>query len=561
MIHLGDIGKIKDAPAVDCVVGGSPCQDLSVAGLRAGLEGNRSGLFREMVRVIKEMRERDAQSGRTGDMARPRFVVWENVVGAYSSNGGKDFAEVLNSFVRIAQPEAPDVPVPDKWPLFGGMRDMDGRWSLAWRTHDAQYWGVAQRRRRISVVVDLGGDCAGKILFEPRSLSGDPEKVGAERKGAPDAARQGTESAVSFTYRGRKRSLAAEPGMKQQTYVAFQQNASGEVRENEVAYTVSTNSNASGRNTPMVAAFMGGQGEKAGGLGYAEEQSPTLKASPSGGNTVPDLVYDARGNGEGKVVSTITGDHQNRITDYTSVVVKASFQNTGRGWWNEGETAETVRTPCGGDSTKANLTYQSVSGTLSQGAHPGSYNGQDAYNDMLIAAVDCRNATENESVNGTLQAKEQGQNLNSNNVVRTGKTVRRLTPLECERLQGYPDGWTDIPPMECDINFWRPVWDTWDDICGHKHHSDKQIVKWLKSAPTDGARYKAMGNSIALPFWQHLFSRMVPYLGDRPTLGSLFDGVGGFPLCWSRCGGTTLWASEIEPFPVRVTKYREEMFG
>ena len=134
MIHLGDITKIHggEAPVVDVVIGGSPCQDLSIAGKRAGLAGARSGLYMEQIRLIKEMRERDMASGRTGEFVRPRYMVWENVPGAFSSNGGKDFAAVLEEAIRIAEPEAPDIEVPEKgWNTWGGttMRwEDDGAW-------------------------------------------------------------------------------------------------------------------------------------------------------------------------------------------------------------------------------------------------------------------------------------------------------------------------------------------------------------------------------------------------------------------------------------------------
>ena len=168
MRHLGDITKIdgRTAPWVDCIIGGSPCQDLSIAGKRAGLAGARSGLFMEQIRLVKEMRE-------ASGAAYPRFMVWENVPGAFSSNKGQDFAAVLEETIRIVEPEAPDIEVPGKgWPTWGGYRDVDGRWSVAWRTLDAQYWGVPQRRKRIYLVADFGGNTAPKILFEREGLSG-----------------------------------------------------------------------------------------------------------------------------------------------------------------------------------------------------------------------------------------------------------------------------------------------------------------------------------------------------------------------------------------------------
>lgn len=171
MNHLGDITRINGAEVVPvwCITGGSPCQDLSIAGKRAGLAGARSGLYMEQIRIVKEMREHDRSIGRTGELVRPRYMVWENVPGAFSSNfkdGFGDFGAVLEEAVRIAEPgfSLPRLPDKQRWTKAGGMLG-DG-WSVAWRTHDAQYWGVPQRRRRISMVVDFNGHTAGDILFE-----------------------------------------------------------------------------------------------------------------------------------------------------------------------------------------------------------------------------------------------------------------------------------------------------------------------------------------------------------------------------------------------------------
>lgn len=191
--------------------------------------------------------------------------------------------------------------------------------------------------------------------------------------------------------------------------------------------------------------------------------------------------------------------------DATDLVV-ATFQNTGQGWWNESDIGATLRTPCGGDSNKANL----------------------------VVAIDCRNATESAEVFHTLQSKPGGgQSLNCTPCVRLGSIVRRLTPLECERLQGYPDTWTNIGP--------------WTDSAG-KLHKDC----------SDSPRYQALGNSIALPAWAYVLTRLSLCVGtERPTMASLFDGIGGFPLIWEWLNGkgTCLWASEIEEFPIAVTKY------
>lgn len=200
MKHLGDITKINwfEVEPVDCVTGGSPCQDLSVAGKRAGLAGERSGLYMEQIRCIKELRQNDVNNGRTGAMVRPRWMVWENVPGAFSSNGGKDFAAVLEEAVKIVEPQAPSIPMPDKgWPSAGCLSDVDGKWSIAWRVHDAQFWGVPQRRKRIALVCDFGGHAAPEILFERKGLRGDTAEGGTKRKEIAGAAESGFNPAVA----------------------------------------------------------------------------------------------------------------------------------------------------------------------------------------------------------------------------------------------------------------------------------------------------------------------------------------------------------------------------
>ena len=179
MKHLGDITKINGAeiPVVDIITGGSPCQDLSVAGQRKGLrhdelgdeETTRSGLFMDQLRIVKEMRTSDIRKGRNGVDVRPRFMVWENVPGAFSVNEGKDFQAVLTEIIRVIEPSAPDVPIPEKgWPYAGCIYDPILRFSIAYRVHDAQFWGVPQRRRRIALVADFNGLSAAEILFDPQ---------------------------------------------------------------------------------------------------------------------------------------------------------------------------------------------------------------------------------------------------------------------------------------------------------------------------------------------------------------------------------------------------------
>lgn len=576
MKHLGDITKINGAEieAVDVITGGSPCQDLSIAGKRAGLAGARSGLFMEQVRIVKEMRERDRKNGRTGDMVRPRFMVWENVPGAFSSNKGRDFAAVLEEIIHIAEPEAPDIEVPEKgWNTWGGYHDeVGGRWSVAWRVHDAQHWGVPQRRRRISVVADFGGDTAGEILFERKSVSrhfaesgtarerlaGDSES-GAGRTGESIAHAYG-ETGVGYWKNG-VQTLRAEgenrPSRPSNVVVCMAtQQGGAELRTDDRSPTLTAAAGMSGNNQPVVCAgFKLGNSEQARSIGYAEEQAPTLNAE-CGGNKPAVLCLNDQGGSMMGVSHDVSGmlraqehGHQPSILDMSHAcdVIRDC-----------GEVAPSLQARMGTGGNQVPLTYQEVTGTLSPGAHAGSYNGQDAYNDMLvvsseisptlrarasdpcredmaayIASVDCRNFCEGGETNGTLQAKSNGGvSYNLQNTVRTGMIVRRLTPMECERLQGFPDQWTDI---------------------GEWRDSKGKLRK-----PSDSPRYKALGNSIALPFWDFLAKRIsAQYL--RPVMmGSLFDGIGGFPLVFERHNGkgTARWASEIEEFPIAVTKLR-----
>ena len=198
MKHLGDITKINgaDIEPVDVITAGSPCQDLSVAGKRAGLEGERSGLFIEQIRIIKEMREHDRRTNhRSDEFIRPRYMVWENVPGALSSNKGEDFRCVLEETAKIVQEDAvvPRLEGGQKWSPSGCI--MGDGWSIAWRIHDAQFWGVPQRRKRIALVADFGGGSAPEILFVRKGLSRDTEpsfqegeRTSADTEGSPGEA-------------------------------------------------------------------------------------------------------------------------------------------------------------------------------------------------------------------------------------------------------------------------------------------------------------------------------------------------------------------------------------
>lgn len=483
-------------------------QDLSIAGKRAGLAGARSGLFMEQVRIVKEMREADERNGRTGDMVRPRYLVWENVVGAFSSNKGKDFAAVLEEIIKIVEPEAPGIEVPEKgWPTWGGYHDeVGGRWSVVWRTHDAQYWGVPQRRRRISVVADFGGDTASEIQFDGESLPGDITASGASGEGFAETAEAGASYAVRI--RGgcdgggkgalvqTEKSGTLGTGNDQTIFCMATQQGGAELRTDDRAPTLTAAAGMSGNNQPVVCAgFKLGNSEQARSIGYQEELSPTLNAE-CGGNK-PAVVAPA-----------VALD----MTHACDVIREC------------GEQVPALQARMGTGGNQVPLTYQDVTGTLSPGAHAGSYNGQDAYNDMLVcgASPDVAHALRAKSA---CAYREDAETYPVQNMV-----VRRLTPMECERLQGFPDHWTEIGE--------------WIDEKGKKHKD------------ADSPRYKALGNSIALPFWDWMLRRMARYLPEGATLGSLFDGIAGFPLIWERIHGrgTARWASEIEPFPIAVTK-------
>ena len=215
MKHFGDITKIHGdkVPIVDIITGGSPCQDLSVAGKRAGLAGERSGLFMEQIRIVKEMRNESKRrlsiQGTDYDLRyiRPRYMVWENVAGAFSSGTpkGADFRAVLEEIIKVVVKEIPDIPVPEKgWSYAGcieGMGDDGVPFSIAWRLHDAQYWGVPQRRKRIALVADFGGQSAPQILFECKSLSGNTEQSEQERETTSGDTGEGSDKAISFQER------------------------------------------------------------------------------------------------------------------------------------------------------------------------------------------------------------------------------------------------------------------------------------------------------------------------------------------------------------------------
>ena len=515
--HLGDITKINGAEVepVWCITGGSPCQDLSIAGKRAGLAGARSGLYMEQIRIVKEMREHDRSIGRTGELVRPRYMVWENVPGAFSSNfkdGFGDFGAVLEEAVRIAEPgfSLPRLPDKQRWTKSGGIVG-DG-WSVAWRTHDAQYWGVPQRRRRISMVVDFNGHTAGDILFERFG--------GAESSGVHEVvADSGRESRPEV--QPDAESVRRDPP---EGGTAREETAGG--AENCSAYAVRIRGGCDGGGKGALV-----QTEKSGTLGTGNDQTIFCLQ----GNGI-DRADTAGCNGKGwKEDIRYTLNTIDRPAVCAATVLDMSYAcDVIR---DCGGISPSLQARMGTGENQVPLTYQMQGfGDYREGNVASNCKQRDFKGGTdLVCAVDCRNFREGGEINGTLQAKESGgQSLNLNNTVRQNMVVRRLTPLECTRLQGFPDGWVDIGD--------------WTDEKGRVHKE------------ADAPKHKALGNSIALPFWRWMFGRMAAYLPEGATLGSLFDGIGGFPLCWESIhgAGTARWASEIEEFPIAVTKQHFE---
>lgn len=541
-------------------------QDLSIAGKRKGLAGERSGLFMEQIRIIKEMREHDRKTGRTGEFVRPRYMVWENVVGAQSSQQGRDFAAVLEEAIRVAEPEAPDIQVPDKgWPTWGGYRDVDGRWSVAWRVLDAQWWGVPQRRRRIALVADFGGTTAHEILLNTKGVYGHLE-TGREEG---ERSSRGTEGGTSCTDRirggcdggGKGVLVQSERGgtlgthndqtVFQGVLTPWDSQANRVYGENGIWPSLQAREK-SGQNRESVfcvpindkaTRFSGGgdtrKDDGAGnglGVGHDGEPSPTLTAADRHGvycagfklgnsEQSPTLNAECGGNKPAVVYS---------LDSLASNSMKSPNPNSG---CREVEIAKTLDTTSpdpsknqGGiailDMSYANDVIRECGDVV-----PTLQSRMGTGGNQVPLAYGVGNGQLNEA---QCMATEKAQTLNTMHdaqAVMQNMAVRRLTPLECERLQGFPDGWTDIG--------------AWIDEKGKLHKES-----------SDSARYRALGNSIALPPWKWVLKRLCAQYERDATLGSLFDGLGGFPLIWMQLNGwkSVKWASEIEPFCIAVTK-------
>ena len=486
MKHYGDVSQMDGGKVepVDIITFGSPCTDMSIAGKRAGLDGAQSSLFYQAIRIVKEMR--CATNGRY-----PRWICWENVVGAFSSNRGLDFKAVLEAVIGIIEPGA-EVPMPekDRWPYADIY--MGERWSVAYRTFDAQHWGVPQRRRRVYLVADFAARGAGRVLFESEGLSG----YSAEgfrswqraARGSPAGSgaaggiclndQGGTRMDISVDVAGTLRAQmdGHPPCIVEQNGVVFENHSQDTryVGPLDTAPTVSATYGTGGNNQPFV---------------VGEAPTPKTLKIRSG----------CEGGGKGALIQE----------DKSATI---SCNND-----------QTVFVPC--QDADAAVRAFSIgaafsAGMLSENPHAGIYEadtsrtldqggGNPACNQGGIAVVGGPTYAMTPCTFTQID-KEKAPTLNARDYkdptfVNSGYYVRRLTPTECARLQGFPDWWCaglETPePTEADIESWSAIWETHRKLVSGspRPKSRNQIVKWLKAPHSDSAEYKMWGNGVALP--------------------------------------------------------------
>lgn len=424
--HLRDIKDIDggEITPVDIISFGSPCQDLSIAGKRQGLEGEKSNLFYEAIRVIKEMR------CKTGGRY-PRYILWENVPGAFSSNKGEDFRCVLEEITRIKNSSV-SISKPNKWKYAGEI--MGDGFSIAWRVLDAKYFGVPQRRRRIFLVADFGGRGAREILFDTKSLPRDFRKSKEEGEGNTRAIKESFNKTICLNDQGGER-------------MDFYDEESGTLR-------------AKAGNPTLVYENHGQDARYVGPL----EESPTLASNlGQSGNNQPFVVYDIR------------------------------------------QTSENTK------NERHNIYECDISRTIDTSGNTPTRNqgGVAIVEDIYTMSKNSHFTKADKNISSSLVATDYKEPPLVNQ-----KLVRRLTPKECGRLQGFPDYWCDNleieNPTDEDLSFWREVFDKDAEIKGlKKKKTDKQILKWLKNPHTDSAEYKMWGNGIALPCAVYIFKRLI----------------------------------------------------
>ena len=424
--HLGDIKEIDGAEIepVDIISFGSPCQDLSIAGKRAGLKGEKSNLFYEAIRIIKEMRCKS--NGKY-----PRYLLWENVPGAFSSNGCEDFRCVLEGITRIKD-HTVKLSRPKKWERAGEI--MGEGFSIAWRVLDAKYFGVPQRRRRIFLIADLDGGSSSKILFEQKSLSRHTKKSQQERKTNTRVVKESVNKTICLNDQGGER------------------------------------------------------------MNVSENMSGTLRAKA--GN--PPLIFenhnqDSKHKGQLKEIPTLTsylGQDSNKQA-FVAYDIRQTSENT--------------------KNARHNIYRCDVSRTIDTSGNTPIRNqgGVAILEDIYSMSKNSHFTKAEKNISSPLVATDY-----KDPPIVNKKTVRRLTPKECGRLQGFPDYWCENleleNPEEDDIIFWKKIFDKDAEIKGlKKRKTDKQIANWLKNPHTDSAEYKIWGNGVALPCVKYIFKRLV----------------------------------------------------
>lgn len=500
MKHYGDISQMdgRKIEPVDIITFGSPCTDMSIAGRRAGLDGKQSSLFYQAIRIIQEMRE--ATHGRY-----PRYIVWENVPGAFSSNKGEDFKAVLEAVIGIKEPGA-QVPMPEKnlWPyadLYLGEQ-----WSVAYRTLDAQYWGVPQRRRRIYLVADFAGWGAGQVLFESEGLSGySAEGFRAWQRAAGNSAVGAGAAGICLNDQG---------------------GSCMDVTEN-VAATLRAENHGHPPCVMDAAGFCTEHSADSRGIGFEQERAPTLRAG-----VVPAAIaleshpIDSRIKiADDGTIQTLTSRMGTGGMNVPLVLkIRSGCEGGGKGPLIQEDRSATLS--CNNDQTlfepvPFGICSDQSKAMLSDNPHAGIYKAQTSRtldtgggnpgcNQGGIAVV-AREKSYAMTMNSYVQVEEEktpallSRDYKDPTAVNSGYTVRRLTPTECARLQGFPDWWCsglDTPePTGEDIAFWTEVWETHRRICNPsvKPKTKRQIIKWLRNPHSDAAEYKMWGNGVALP--------------------------------------------------------------
>lgn len=548
MIHFGDVTKLNGAvlPPVDIITFGSPCQDMSIAGKRAGLDGSRSNLFYEAIRIVKEMRY--ATNGKY-----PRFIVWENVPGAFSSNKGADFKAVLES-VCSAKADSVSIPVPPKGKWTGaGHIDVAEGFDIAWRTVDAQYWGVPQRRRRVYLVADFIGGCAGKILFESEGVSGYPPQGFCPWKGTAGTFEESlgeTGSTICLNDQGGNRmdvtedvtsTLRAESHHPPLVFENHSQD-SRYTGPRDVAQTVLSTFGTGGNNQPFVVqtpkTLKIRSGCEGGGKGALIQEN--LSATLSCNNDQTVFVPVAYGICA-KDSNSMRSDNP-KSGFYEADTSRCLDRNGGNPNCNQGGIAVVSvqdfmigrKNENGslGDGINEDVSFtlttidrHAVAYGIDRAAFNQGKNAQYGFaveeetqptmvakGPGAVAALTCSaskvsffTSAEEELANTLVATDWKDPPVVNDMDADLEYIVRRLTPTECARLQGFPDWWCDDlaseEPTQEEIDFWHNVFETHRLIVGasSKPRSDRRIVKWLQNPYSDSASYKMWGNGVALP--------------------------------------------------------------